>query len=472
MSKEKNRFYVDIMSSSPEVTGSCNLCVAKFPNGETTKFIVDCGLFQERKYDELNFKLPFDSKNIDFVLITHNHVDHIGRLPLIVKNGFYKEIYTTNVTSKLLPLALYDSCKVLRDVSKRNNIKSLYDDNDVEKTLKLVIGCSFEKTIKITENIKVTFFKNGHLLGASIILVRISAEDCNDINLLFTGDYNNKNMFFDVPNLPKWVLDLPLTIIQESTYGNMDSTEIFPCFKNNILTNIKNQGTSIVLVFSLGRCQEILYEIKCMQDSEELSKEIPVYLDGKLAIRYTQIYLNEDLGIKPKMKNFLPSNLIFVNNECRTELLEDINSKIIITTSGMGSYGPAQSYIPEFISHEDTLIQFTGYTAEGTLGQRLKLTKYGDMVSVGGLISRKLGDVEYTTEYSAHAKSNEMIDFLTNFNNLKLVLINHGEISVKEKFAEKILDEVDSKKVGILGREFFFRVNPYGLVKTMGTKFN
>ena len=138
----------------------------------------------------------------------------------------------------------------------------------------------------------------------------------------------------------------------------------------------------------------------------------------------------------------------------------------------MGSYGPAQSYIPEFISHEDTLIQFTGYTAEGTLGQRLKLTKYGDMVSVGGLISRKLGDVEYTTEYSAHAKSNEMIDFLTNFNNLKLVLINHGEISVKEKFAEKILDEVDSKKVGILGREFFFRVNPYGLVKTMGTKFN
>ena len=145
--------------------------------------------------------------------------------------------------------------------------------------------------------------------------------------------------------------------------------------------------------------------------------------------------------------------------------------KIIITTSGMGSYGPAQTYIPEYISRKNALIHFTGYTAEDTLGGRLKNTPNGEIVEVGGLMARKRADVEYTTEYSAHAKADQMIEFLKQFNNLKLVLVNHGELEVKKSFAEKILTEVEPKFVGILGRDYFFRVNPYGLQKTLSTKF-
>ena len=152
-------------------------------------------------------------------------------------------------------------------------------------------------------------------------------------------------------------------------------------------------------------------------------------------------------------------------------MLESTDKKIIVTTSGMGSYGPAQTYIPEYISRPKALIQFTGYTAEGTLGRRLKDTKKGEMVQVGGLIVKKSAEVEYTNEYSAHAKADEMIIFLNQFKNLKLVLVNHGEEDVKKVFAERIVNEVNPKRVGILDREYFFRVNSYGLVKTLSTKF-
>lgn len=131
---KKCRFYVDIMAMHEEVTGSCNLAIVKFPNGETLRFVTDCGLFQERKYDELNNALPFDPEKVDFCLITHTHVDHIGRLPYMVKKGFYKPIYVTETTNKLLPLALNDSFKVLSSVSKRKNVKCLYSEADVDKT--------------------------------------------------------------------------------------------------------------------------------------------------------------------------------------------------------------------------------------------------------------------------------------------------------------------------------------------------
>ena len=137
----------------------------------------------------------------------------------------------------------------------------------------------------------------------------------------------------------------------------------------------------------------------------------------------------------------------------------------------MGSYGPAQVYIPEYISREKALIQFTGYTAEGTMGNRLKSTEFGEMVEVGGLIAKKIAEVEYTTEYSAHAKADEMIQFLKKFDNLRLVLVNHGESETKNIFAERIVNEVEAKRAGLLGREYFFRVDHYGLVKTLSTKF-
>jgi len=466
---KKEHFYADIMAAHPEVTGSSNLVIVKFPDGTTTKFLVDCGLFQEKDHEELNSTLLFDAESLDFCLVTHNHVDHTGRLPLLVKHGFYKSIYATDTTCKLLPLALEDSLKVLADVAKRKNQKPLYNETDLNRTLPLLRPCPFYETIEITEHIRATFLANGHLLGAAMIVVQISYPGQEDINLKFTGDYNNKNIFFEVPPVPDWIKKLPLTVIQESTYGDMNSSDIEYVFKDNLLKCLSTSGTAIVPVFSLGRAQEILYFLKKME--EEGLINVPIYFDGKLAIKYTNMYLKTELGIKEEMKDFLPSNLIFVDKNSRTGVLLDSKSKIIVSTAGMGSYGPVQTYIHEYLSKKNVLIHFTGYTSEGTLGRRLKDAEQGKGVEVGGVIMKKNATVEHTTEFSAHAKADEMIEFLQQFENIKLILVNHGEHDTKNTFANRISDEVKVKGVGILGREYFFRVNPYGLVKSLSTKF-
>ncbi len=467
----RSNFYADIMSQHQEVTGSCHLVVVKLPNGETIRIMVDCGLFQEKEHYNDNRKLICKPANLDFVIITHNHIDHIGRLPLLIKEGYEGNFYSTHITQNLMPLALYDTCRILADLSKRKNIPSLYDSKDVAQTIDRTWGYDFNKKIRLSPNVTVTFFKNGHLVGAAMILLQISYPGYEDINLLFTGDYNNKNMFFNIEELPLEVRKLPLTIIQEATYGYVDSTEIKPVFKENVAKAISNGKTVIAPVFSLGRAQEILYILKKMQEDGQISTSIPIYFDGKLAFEYTNFYLAKAFDLKPEMENFLPDNLQAVNKTSRMSVVQDEGAKIIVTTSGMGSYGPAQTYIPAYLSRKNALIHFTGYTAERTLGRLLQETEIGSTVKALGLVTIKRADVQYTNEYSAHAKADEMIAFLKQFENIRMVLVNHGQVEVKEQFAERILSEVDTRNVGILGCGYLFRVNNYGLIKTMGTKF-
>lgn len=470
-----NQLYVDIMALHSEVTGSCILIIVKFPNGCTKRILVDCGLFQECTYSELNRLLPFDCSAINYVLVTHNHVDHTGRLPLLVKNGYKGPILMTDTTAKLVPLALEDSYKVLRNKAKMAHEGQLYLDSDVENTLHLVKGCPYEKKVRLDENIKATFFMNGHLPGAAVILLQIKYHERDkhyeDINLLFTGDYNNKNLFFNVPSIPKWVHQLPVTIIQESTYGDMDSTSVEYVFERNVLNAIAEEKEVVVPVFSLGRSQEILYILKTWQEQGKLSKEIPIYLDGKLSRRYTDIYLRDGLDNKEECRNFLPENFTEVcNSDIRRSIMNDNVCKIILTTSGMGSYGPAQTYLPAYLKRSNALIHFTGYCAEGTLGRRLYDCLKNDKVDIAGLQVKKLADVAFTSEFSAHAKADELIDFLRPFENIKLILINHGTTEKKEIYANRVIDEIDPKNVGILGRNYFFRVDGYGLMKSLSSK--
>ena len=472
---KKERFYADIMALNPGVTGSCNLVVVTLPNRNMPKiqFVVDCGLFQEKSEEILNKSFPFNPENLDFCLITHNHVDHIGRLPLLVKKGFIGKIYTTEPTSKIISLALWDCHKILKGSSKRKHKCDylLYQSADVEQALTQVTSCNYGEEIQINDYVNVTFLKNGHLVGAALIYVKISYPGYQDINILFTGDYKGSNLFFDVDPIPEKLKKIPLTIIQESTYGYMQTEEMKPCLEKNVINFIQNGGTVVIPVFSLGRSQEILYKLKLMQKEAKLSTNIPIFFDGKLAQQYTSLYVRGDLGIKEEMKDFLPENVTFVDRASRPSVLSNAESKIILTTSGMGSYGPAQTYIAHYVSQQGVLIQFSGYTAEGTLGARLKNTLYGEQVAIGGFERIKLAQVEYTTEYSAHAKADEILEFLKQFSCLKLVLVNHGEANVKYQFAKRIIEEINPKDVEILGNQYFYRINPYGLIKAMSTKF-
>ena len=472
---KKARFYADLMAIQPEVTGSGIPVEVTYPSNTKTKFLVDFGLFQEDEYNHLNQELFFDPKELAFVLVTHNHIDHTGRLPFLVKNGFNKKIYLTKGTSLLIGSALEDSCKVIQEDAKiyGKKRKAIYNYDDLDRTTKLIEAVDFEQTIQIDEHIRVTFFMNGHLFGAAMILVQISYEGYEDINLFFTGDYNDNNMFFDVDPLPEWVTRLPVTIVIESTYGNMQSSDVKKVFKENSLRALKQGKIEVAPVFSLGRAQEGLSETKKWQDSGELSTEIPIYLAGKLSWGYTNILLKnpEVFRIKKDMQNFLPKNFHYVDNDTLKILLLNKNPKLIFTSSGMATHGPALTLVPQYLRDSNAMIHFMGYLAENSKGYQIMHTPYGESIKFKGRMIPKFAEVYTTSEYSAHAKENVLIKLLNTFVDKRMVIVNHGQTAVQNIFAQQVVKQTNARDVGIFGGENVFRVDHWGYVKSKKVKF-
>lgn len=468
MAHNKDYLYVDISASHPEVTGSFIICSVHYRNKhyerEVVNFAVDAGLYQEKSYIGRNSEMPIKANELDFILVTHSHIDHIGRLPFVVKNGFRDEIYTTNATKLYIEPALKDTVKI----QALDNKKPLYTNEDVEKTVEHVVGCDFYTTIELVpEIITATFFPNGHLLGAAVILVQITTPYDGSINLLFTGDYNSQNEFFEVPDLPQYVLEMPINIISEATYGKTNSSEAKPCFKQILSDGTHSKKNIVVPVFSQGRGQLIQYLVKEMQEDDEISEHYPVYIDGTLLQTYTYMHEHLDLGIFEDKRNVRPNNSHEITYENRQEIINspDKKSKIVITSAGMGTNGPAPMHIASVLPDRNGLIIFTGYQAEGTLGRILQETLYGQKVIIEGREVIKKATVVYTTEFSSHAKADELIAFLNKFSNLKSVSINHGSYESKNAFLERVANEVSTKNVSILEESCSFRYNPYGLVK-------
>ena len=480
----KSNMYVDCIPLHDEVTGSCIYCNVRFPNKENVKFIVDCGLFQEEKYQEKNYSFPFNPEEIDFALITHNHIDHIGRLPKLYKDGFRGKTYASKITSELMPYALENTAEILSINTQRNRQakkkiiadasfpvyynelkKPLYLLEDVEYTMQNVIGKEYNQSFEICKHIAATFIPNNHLLGASCILITITYKGEKPIYLLFTGDYSKNNIFLEEPNMPKYLKNVPLNIVQEATYGNTSSKNITKVFKDNLLQSIKNSETFIAPVFSLGRAQEILFELKEMQNLNLLSSSIPIYLDGKLAQSYTEFYIRNPEYITKK--DFLPDNLTLVQDyETREFLLRDRNCKIILTTSGMGSYGPAQLYLSRYISCPKCTIHFCGYTTENTLGRRLQSISKDEEFKINGICKVKKANVLSTNEFSGHAKVEELLDFLKQFNNIKSILINHADENAKVEYEKRVINEINPKAITILRPTNCIRIGAYGIIKS------
>lgn len=461
-------FYYEIIGYHREVTGSHIVVKAIFPNGRKVMFLVDMGLYEESKYEYLNSEIDFNIEEIDFALLTHLHADHIGRFPLIVKNGYMKAIYTSKPTKMLSRTALNDSCKILGYIQHKKGEKNLYSEKDVEQTLEQMIGLEYNETIEVVEGVKVTLLVNGHCLGASMILVQLSYPGEKDINILFSGDYKKDNLFFYVPKIPQWIIDLPKDVICESTYGDTDTTEIKEVYEENIIKCLKSGGTAVLLSFAFQRYQEILYKIKKMQDNKVISKDIPIYLLGKLGITYTTIFSNSDMNLKPEMREFVPKHArILIRKEDINEIFEDDGQKIILTTSGMGNFGPAQEIIPYYLSDSKALIHFPGYVAENTVGRLLKETKKGENVATANYSTIKLANVEYTNEMSGHSKADELIEYLKMVGNINTVYINHGETEVIKKFHQRVIKEVKHKNCEILEPDMKYRSSCYGLEKAV-----
>lgn len=484
-----------ISTLHPTVPGSCIILNLLLPNGDKKNIIIDCGLFQEAVLNQFNTSLPFNPKNIDYVFLTHNHIDHSGRLPLLIKEGYDNNIFCSQITKDIIAPALFDCAGILEKESllqskkKGKNISQLFNKVDVINTLKCLRGMEYNKTYKINDNLCFTFLGNDHMMGAACILLQISYNKCEDVNLLFTGDYNCKNSFQNIPSLPKWVKNLKVIVIQESTYGDSVSSDIIYSYDDTIVDLLSNGRTVLSPVIACERAEQVLLRIKTLQDNNRISNSIPIFLAGTLAAEYFQIYS------KKSIIDFIPQNLSIVSSkkinlhspmlegknlqiipEISDEILNNSNPKIILTTSGMADKGKAPLYLSKLAMRKDVTVFFTCYLPNGTLGYKLNSLKKGTEYTFnifGEKVTIPINcDIISSNEFSSHAKGDQLINFLKIFPNLRGVFVNHGNPEKKEIYAQKVTDEVNPPFVNILDRSIFYTLSGNEIKKTNNSKFS
>lgn len=464
MNKAQDFYYI-IRSLHPEVTGSCHLVEVHFPNGEIVNFAVDYGSFQEKKYLDLNCKVGLDPTKLDFLIVTHNHLDHIGRVPRLVGDGFKGNIYISKATKEFAKISLEDNLRVANESKKKNRKDSYaFSREDVKNTLEAMVPCEYHKTIIHNKNIKITFLYNGHCVGAVMALVRISYPGYKKLNILFTGDYKATNDFMKIKEIPEWVLKMPKTIIQESTYGTTNSADIVYDFEDNVVTTLENGGTVVIPSFAFDRTQNVEYFIKCMQMRGVLDRRYHTYLDGRLSKEYNLIYKYGNLGIKEEMRDFLPDNFFYVDKGMRRHLLSSEKPKIIIASSGMCTFGPIQEYLKAYLPKKNALLQATGYAVEGSLMYNILNAEKRDVVKVGNEIICVNCTKKANNQFSGHFKADEIVVFDKSFENTIGIFLNHGEIQVMTALKERLNNE-GIENVEILGNGSAYKVYADGYEK-------
>ncbi|MCL2859577.1 MAG: MBL fold metallo-hydrolase [Oscillospiraceae bacterium] len=520
MVKDETDFYVDLMSGSSGVTGSCNICSVRFPDGKRQKFVIDFGQYQEWEYEGFNRELLIDPDSVSFVIATHVHLDHVGRLPMLIRNGYEGKIFCTYGTQELLEPALRDAHAIMRQKFSRaltkyrkskkpesfqkkssgkkdrnghgknyktykngngkngdnylKNLRPLYDEYNVADTLASTEGVPYEKWQKFNKNISFMFLKNAHLPGAACVLVKISYPGRKSITILFTGDWNKKNLFLGEIDLPNKVKNLKhLHVVMEATYGTTVSSEVEPCFKDNILKTLKKGGSVVVPAFSLGRAQEVLYHLKQMQNESQLSTAIPIYYGGKLTATYTKKFqVAGSLEVLTEMRDFLPQNLTFVGKKNIGDVLGKEEQAIFVVSSGMCSFGLSPICAKHFLGNSNALIHFTGYCAEGTWGRNLIEAPDGAKVKFNGYgDALKKAEVVSTKEFSTHAKADELLEYCKGFKGMSTLLLTHGSPDVKENFKEFLEPGGVEAEVVCLDRSNYYRLDDEGIVFRKSTKF-
>ena len=466
---------ITFLGATREVTGSNYLV-----EGAGKKFLVDCGLHQGTMEEELLNDKPFDFdvKSIDFMLLTHAHIDHSGRIPKLYNDGYSNPIYATKATCDLCQIMLPDSGHIQETETEYKNKKRkrqglrtmfepLYTARDAEECMKLFVPEKYDELIDVAPGITVRFNDAGHMLGSAMIEVWIT-EDGKEQKIVFSGDIGNN----DIPLLSRpTMIDSADYLVMESTYGNrlhVRNDEKASIFLDVVSETISKGGTVVIPSFAVGRTQEILYEINKIKEYHlndekfmrqyELLMSVPVYVDSPLAISATEVFKkNMDL-FSDEIKEFIARGdnplefpgLKFTRTVEESKALNESNEPcIIISSSGMCDVGRIKHHLKHNIWNPKSTILFVGYQAPGTLGRRIvdgakKVKILGEEFSVNAR-------VEYIEGYSGHADQNGLINYVCGFHNKmpKHIFLIHGEIDSQETLEGKIKEEAGNIPVSI-----------------------
>ena len=447
---------ITFIGATHEVTGSCYYLEAA-----GKKFLVDCGMEQGPNYYE-NQEIPVAPGELDFVLLTHAHMDHSGNIPALYAKGFKGPIYATEATCNLCDIMLRDSAHIQMFEAEWRNRKAkrqgkpefvpAYTMEDALGVLHNFVGCPYETGIILGEGIRVRFIDAGHLLGSSSIEIQIK-EDEIEKTIVFSGDIGNK----DQPLIkdPTYLKKADY-VVMESTYGDRSHGERPDYVKllADIIQETFDRGGNVVIPsFAVGRTQEMLYFIRQIK-AEGLvhgHDNFKVFVDSPLANEATNIFglhkydcFDEEAleliqkGINPIS---FPGLKISVTSEDSRAINFDEDCKVIISASGMCDAGRIKHHLKHNLWREDSTILFVGYQAVGTAGRALiegaqEIKLFGEPVHVAAKICRMPG-------ISGHADVNGLIDWIKAFDEKpKKVFVTHGEDSVTELFSARLRDEM------------------------------
>jgi metallo-beta-lactamase family protein len=431
------------------VTGSCYLIeVGK------NKVLVDCGMFQGTKdITRLNYKpFLFDPKKIDYVFLTHSHIDHSGLLPKLVKYGFKGKIYATSATIDLCKIMLEDSAHIqeydIEHENKRRKVEGLppreplYSKFDVKRVIPLFRRVDYEKIYKPVKNIKVRYRDAGHIIGSSIIELFIEEGD-GEKKIVFSGDLGQ----WDVPIIedPTIIEDADYVLI-ESTYGARLHEEVGG--RDDLLLKYAKEtwrkgGKMLIPSFAVERTQELLYSFNKLIKQGKFPKDMKIFLDSPLAIKATEIFKKRheffDEEALTKYKNpFRFPNLVYTPTANDSKRLNNYDRPcVIIAGSGMCNAGRIRHHLRHGLWHKKNTVVFVGYQAEGTLGRRI--LEGAKRVRMMGLEVEVKADIFKINSFSAHADYNDLIKWSKGFvKKPKKVFIIHGEFKSSKALKERL----------------------------------
>lgn len=446
---------IQFYGAAKMVTGSNYLIKTKEYN-----ILVDCGMFQGNKETEkLNYDdFPYDPSEIDFLILTHAHIDHSGRIPKLVKEGFRGRIITTNPTYDLCKIMLKDSAKIQesdvewenrkRERSGKPLIKPLYTMSDAENSLKYFEPYFIDQRININSQIQIRFKDAGHILGSAIVELWVTETD-ETIKVVFSGDLGMPGR--PIINNPEYIEDADYLII-ESTYG--DTVHESYDESSNKLIDIINEtalrgGTVIIPSFAVGRTQELIYKLnKYYENNPDLEEhmKIPVYVDSPMAVEATEVFKRNSSSFNEEARALILKgdnpfefrNLRYIKSQEESMALNKfVFPKVIISASGMATAGRIRHHLKHNLWDPKNSLVFVGYQAQGTLGRILldgvkRVKILGEEIDVKSSIYDIKG-------FSGHADKNVLLDWIDKFKSKpKKIFIVHGEIEASTALAEEI----------------------------------
>lgn len=443
------------IGAAHEVTGSCHYLEAC-----SKRILIDCGMEQGPDLYE-NQEIPVPPSEIDYVLLTHAHIDHSGKLPLLAKQGFKGDIISTFATADLCSIMLRDSAHIQMFEAEWRNRKArrsgaplyepIYNMEDAVNAISLLAPVNYGDIIDLCEGIRVRFTDVGHLLGSACIEVWIDENGISK-KIVFSGDVGN----IDQPIIrdPQTVRDADYVVI-ESTYGDRVHSEVKPDYIGELVKLFRETfskgGNVVIPSFAVGRTQELLYFIREIKEANLLPEyaDFEVYVDSPLAIEATSIFqkntyscFDEDAlklianGINPLLFRGLKTTI--TSEESKLINFDD-RPKVIISASGMCEAGRIRHHLKHNLWRRECTILFVGYQAVGTLGRKLVegadcVKLFGENVEVNARIATLQG-------ISGHADMNGLLNWLDGFEEKPShVFVVHGEDTVTDSFAQKITE--------------------------------